>query len=134
MTDSEVKKLVEYWFATAEHDRETMEALYTTKRYDACLFFGHIILEKILKGLVVQETKQEAPYVHDLMKLSHEAGLNLSEEELAFLALVNEFNIRARYPEHKLAFYKKCTKEYTDENVEKIKAMYQKLCQKIKHE
>jgi len=43
------KQLIKYWKATADHDYDTMVSLYKLKRYDACLFFGHIVLEKIKK-------------------------------------------------------------------------------------
>lgn len=134
MTELEIQELIAYWVATASHDKETMDALYTTKRYDACLFFGHIILEKILKALVVEHTKEPAMYTHDLMKLSYEAGGTLPESDLKLLATVNDFNIRSRYPDYKTAFYKKCTKEYTDAYLPRIVDLYTRLCQKMKHE
>jgi len=52
-----LKKIVEYWQKTAMRDYETMLGLFKIKRYPESLFFGHIALEKILKTLVVQETK-----------------------------------------------------------------------------
>ncbi len=128
----QVKQLVNYWLKTAEHDFETMKSLYKTKRYSDCLFFGHIILEKVLKALVVQKTKKEAPRIHDLTRLLALAGVNLSEAEIDLLDQVNDFNIRCRYPEYKLSFYKKCTKEYTEVYLKKIITLYKKLCQKIK--
>ena len=65
-----VKKVVEYWQVTAKRDYETMLGLFKMKRYPESLFYGHIVLEKILKGLVVKETKKEAPYIHNLTKLA----------------------------------------------------------------
>jgi len=49
--EEDVKKLVEYWQATAKRDYETMLGLFKIKRYPESLFFGHIVLEKILKGI-----------------------------------------------------------------------------------
>jgi len=132
MKDVDIKKIVKYWEVTAEHDYETMVALFKSKRYSDSLFFGHIILEKILKGLVVQKTKTEAPYVHDLARLHELAKLSFSKEKISFLNKINDFNIRCRYPEYKLKFYKLCTKEYTEKYLNEIIKLYKELCQTLK--
>ena len=126
------KKIIEYWQKTAEHDYEIMLYLFKGKKYSESLFFGHIVLEKILKGLVVEKTKKQAPYIHDLIRLREIAELELSQDEIKLLNKVNEFNIRARYPEYKLQFYKQCDKEYTKNYFDEIIKLYKKLCQKLK--
>ncbi|OGF21124.1 hypothetical protein A2Y83_02690 [Candidatus Falkowbacteria bacterium RBG_13_39_14] len=70
MNPGEIKKIVKYWRETAEHDYATMLGLFRIKRYSESFFFGHIILEKILKALVVQKTKEHAPYIHNLSRLA----------------------------------------------------------------
>ncbi len=131
MEYKEVRKLVDYWIITAQHDYETMLSLFRIKRYSDCLFYGHIVIEKILKAHVVSETKQHAPYIHDLVRLQEVAQLNLSEHELDFLDAMNDYNIRARYPEIKLEFYKRCTREYTKNKLDSIKKLYKNLCQEL---
>ena len=128
----DIKKVVKYWQKTAEHDCETMLGLFKIKRYSDSLFFGHIVLEKILKGLVVAEMKNEAPYIHNLVKLAELSKCDLSEKELDLLDEVNDFNIRARYPEYKLQFYKSCDREYAKNYLDEIIKLYEKLCQKLK--
>lgn len=125
------KKLVEYWKKTAEYDYDTMKSLVKSKRYASSLFFGHIVLEKILKALVAQETKDHAPHTHDLIRLFQLTGLEMDKETRKFLDEVNKFNIKARYPEQKLNFYKKCTKEYCGKHINDIDALYKKLCRKL---
>jgi len=109
-----------------------MLGLFKIKRYSDSLFFGHIVLEKILKGLVVQKTKEQAPKTHDLFRLAEITELKLSSRTLEYLKIVNRFNMRTRYPDAKLEFYKCCDLEYTKNNLEKIKKLYQELCQKLK--
>ncbi len=87
------KQISTYWKKTAKRDFETMHDLFQIKRYSEALFFGHIVLEKMLKALVVNVTKQHAPYTHDLVKLHDIAGLELQEEDLEFLNFMNDFNI-----------------------------------------
>jgi HEPN domain-containing protein len=132
MKKLDIKKIVNYWKATAEHDYETMLSLFKSKRYYGSLFFGHVVLEKILKAHVVRTTEKEAPKIHNLARLQELAGIEISREEKDLLYQVNEFNIRTRYPDYKFIFYKQCTKEYTKHYLEKIKKLYAKLCLKLK--
>lgn len=127
-----VKKLIAYWRQTAEHDYETMLGLKKIKRYSDCLFFGHIVLEKILKALVVAETKKDAPYIHNLAKLAELAKCELREADWNLLDAVNKFNINCRYPDYKMKFYKMCTKEYAEKYLVAIEKTYKLLCQKLK--
>lgn len=127
-----MKDIIEYWFATADHDRETMEVLFKNGRYSDALFFGHILLEKALKGLVVQNTGEHAPYVHNLLQLQELSGIIFMNEEKDLMDEINDFNIRARYPEYRLEFYKKSNKEFTETYMIKINQLYKKLCSERK--
>ncbi len=51
------------------------------------------------------------------------AGLEVDNELAINLDLISNFNINARYPDYKQAFYKKCTKEYTEVNIKKIEGV-----------
>ncbi|MFH1187987.1 MAG: HEPN domain-containing protein [bacterium] len=132
LSPKKTKEIALYWQKTAEHDYEIMISLFNSKHYSDSLFFGHIILEKILKGLVVKEMKEQAPYIHNLTKLAELAKCDLQEKEMDLLDVVNKFNIRCRYPEYKMQFYKICTKEYTKNYLDEIIKLYKKLCQKLK--
>jgi hypothetical protein len=55
-----------------------------------------------------------------LLRLAEKTDLQLSEQQKEFLVTVTAFNIRARYDDYKLAFYKTCTKEYTEKWMKKI--------------
>ena len=131
MDNSQTKKIVNYWKETAECDYKVMNSLFKSKEYYGCLFFGHIVLEKILKALAVQEIKQQAPYIHDLVRLEEIANIELSEEEVKLLKEVSAFNLKTRYPDYKLKFYKLCTKEFTKDYFNKIIILYKKLCLKL---
>lgn len=127
----QINNLIKYWQKTAEHDQETMMSLFKSKRYSDSLFYGHLVLEKILKALVIKKTKDHAKPIHNLVVLSQDANLILDKADLEFLAEMNKFNIRARYPDYKLSFYKLCTWHYTEPKIKKVNAMYKKLCQKL---
>lgn len=128
----QITKLIKFWAETAEDNYQTMLSLYRSKRYSACLFFGHLVLEKALKVLVIQKTKDFPPKIHNLLRLAELGRTELTKEQSSLLAEVNEFNMEARYPEVKYQFYKKCTKAFTDHYYASIKTMYHFLCQKMK--
>ncbi|MFA5751014.1 MAG: HEPN domain-containing protein [Candidatus Paceibacterota bacterium] len=127
-----VFETIKYWIDTSNHDYRTMIVLFNSKEYSNSLFFGHIVLEKILKAIFVKRFKNHPPFTHDLVVIARATGLNLSFEEMLFLKEVNYFNIRARYPEKKMIFYKKCTLSYTKDNLERIIVLHKKICQYLK--
>lgn len=108
------KKVVEYWFTTAAHNYETAKFLLKGKRYPECLFFCHLMIEKVLKALIVQKTKTHALYTHKLVDLVKFAKIDLSPEQIEDLTTITGFNIAARYNEVKFEAYKRFTKKYTE--------------------
>jgi len=90
MTRKQIRNTIAYWEEAAVHDYKTMEVLFETKRYSDSLFYAHIVLEKILKALIVRQTRKHAEYTHNLMKLAEDAGLVLTKEEQDLLNIVND--------------------------------------------
>jgi len=110
----DTQKLIDYWINSAEDDIKTVEALWESKRYHHCLFFCHLVVEKALKALVVKHTGEQALPIHNLIRLARDAGLVVPPDKEAALEEINTFNVRARYNDYKLKFYKKATREYTE--------------------
>jgi len=127
----DIKKLQGYWFAGYKDALLTAEKLYETKRYHHALFFGHLALEKLLKAVVVKKTKTHATPTHDLRILIKESGIDLPQDYTENIKNINAFNIRARYDDIKLAFYKLATKKYTQIWFSKIKEICLWLEKKI---
>ncbi len=55
------------------------------------------------------------------MRLAEKSEIELSEENKVFFITVTAFNINSRYDDYKMNFQKKCTPEYTNTWVDKIK-------------
>lgn len=119
-----IKKVVDYWKTGAEYNYETAEFLYKGKRYSDCLFFCHLMIEKILKGLVVKRTKTHAPYIHKLVDLAKLAGLGLTKDQTEQLTEITGFNIAGRYDSAKFNFYKRCDKNYAEKYFTVSKKLY----------
>lgn len=109
-----LKRQIEYWRASGERNWSTAQFLFKGKRYDACLFFCHLTIEKMLKGLVVKNAKRAVPYTHDLAELANIAKVNFDAEQIKNLRIITGFNISGRYDNEKFSFYKRCTKPYAD--------------------
>ncbi len=123
---------IQYWLDTAAHDLDAAEALFNSGNYDWCLFMGHLVIEKVLKAAYVRDNDDLPPRIHNLVNLSENTTLSLSEAQKQLLGEVNRFNIEARYPDYKHTFYKLCTKEFTDEYFTKIKEIYSWLLSLMK--
>ena len=96
---------------------------FRDQKIRCCLFFCHLSLEKLLKGLVVIHTKQQAPFIHDLERLSVIANLSLASDQIDALKAISDFNIAGHYSDYKFAFYKKCTRPYTKNYLTKTKSL-----------
>lgn len=124
MNNDEQKKQINYWIISAKRNWLTALDLFRTTHYDACLFFCHLTLEKVLKAFFVKKTKKSAPYVHNLEQLAQVAGLDLTDNQILSLRTITTFNIAGRYDEEKFAFYKKCTKDFTSRHLRMAKELY----------
>jgi len=58
-------------------------------------------------------------------------NLEMTEEQMDALQFVTLFNTEARYEEYKREFYKKCTKDFTEQNLKKIEGLRTWLLEKI---
>jgi len=128
----ELKDHVNYWVESACHDLQTAETLFANERYDWCLFLAHLVLEKTLKALFVQDNKNALPpRTHNLVKLAEHTLVIISEEQKIFLDEVNDFNMEVRYPEFRREFYRICTKDFAEHYFVAIKEMYKWLISQI---
>lgn len=126
-----VKKTIEYWTRSAEYDLEVADSLFENKKYHYALFFGHLAIEKILKGIIVKKKHEHAPFSHSLTILSREAELDIDGERLERLAEFMEFYIEGRYPRDMDSVFRKCSEDYTRDKLGEIKEMYQWLMRKL---
>lgn len=115
--------LMNFWIESANEDYNVMLDLKEKNRNTYCLFFGQMVIEKLLKALYAKNNKGApyAPKTHDLLYLAEKLNLELTEEQEVTLNEITTFNLSTRYDDYKRAFYNKCTDEYTEERINKIK-------------
>jgi HEPN domain-containing protein len=123
--DSE--KTLLYWLESSEYDLDTGATLLRSKKFPYALFFGHLAIEKLLKAMVVKRTGDHAPFSHSLGMLASRTGVEFPKEIMDQLAEFMEFHTEARYPDAKMEFYHKCTKEFAQSKFREIKKVYKWL-------
>lgn len=121
------QEIIQYWVTTAEDDWHSVQNLFDKEDYVKALFFGHLYLEKLLKAIIVQQSRAHAPYGHSLHTLAQKANLRLTSDQLVLLRRVTDYNIEARYPDWKLEFKQKCTREFCQTELKAIENLGQWL-------
>lgn len=114
-------ELIKFWADSSDRDFKTMQHLFEKKDYHWSLFMGHLVVEKLLKAYYIIKVDHNPPLIHNLTRLAEKSNLELTEDQADLLAAVTTFNIRARYDDYKLAFYKTCTKNFTEKWINEIK-------------
>lgn len=95
----DVAKHIRYWRDGAVEDSETARILFDAGRNREALFFGHLALEKVLKGHMTRATGDVPPRTHDLARLAAGAGLEVDPEQLLVMKTANRYCLEGRYPE-----------------------------------
>lgn len=128
----DVEKVKVFWLAEAEEALRVADHLIEKEDFSYALFFGHLALEKMLKGVCVNKLKDHAPPIHNLVRLVRIAGLEVDEKTENALIMITGFNIESRYPDFKRSFRKKCTQEFTIEQMNEIKRIFKWLRSHLK--
>ena len=117
--------LVNYWIKSSDNDYDVMLDLKEKKRNTYCLFFGQLLIEKLLKAYYakINLNAPYAPRTHELSYLANKMNLKLTERQEDLLETISEFNMEARYGDYKYTFELKCTEEYTNIWIENIKEL-----------
>jgi HEPN domain-containing protein len=122
---------IKYWIELSDDNFKSMLNMFKSKEYMWSLFVGHLALEKLLKAYYVKVKDKKIPFIHDLYKLALKCELGLNESQKDSLQYITLFNVQTRYEDYKRDFYKKCTKEFAEKNMERIKELRNWLKEKI---
>jgi HEPN domain-containing protein len=119
---------INYWIDTAQKDWMAVESMFKAKHYLHCLFWAHLVLEKLAKAHWVKTHQDNIPpKIHNIVWLLEESNVVLEEDVMDFLEGFNKFQLSGRYPDYTNKIYKMCTKEYTFDNLKKVKEIRQCL-------
>jgi HEPN domain-containing protein len=87
------------WIMQAEYDLGTAQAMFEAERYIYCVYMCHLAVEKILKAIVVETTKETPPKTHNLIYLLKLCKVKLSESQVRFITRLNTAAVATRYPD-----------------------------------
>jgi HEPN domain-containing protein len=89
----DIDKIINYWHESSDQNYLTMHNLLKTKDYSWALFLGHLVIEKLLKGLYVKKYKKHAVFTHDLLRLAAKIELEFTDEKEEWLDEISTFNL-----------------------------------------
>lgn len=121
-----------YWKNEAENNFQTALVLVREKQFVMALFMFNLVIEKLLKGHWVKDNVDNfPPRIHDLQAIHNQTELNLSATQYDYLAVVDRWNIDARYPDYKNKIYAIATNAYVAEQASKIEELKKCLLEKL---
>ncbi|MFA5553385.1 MAG: HEPN domain-containing protein [Phycisphaerae bacterium] len=124
----DISEHVAYWRDGAKDDLEAANQLIHSGKIRQGMFFAHLALEKLLKAHICKKTGKLAPRIHNLVRLSEIAKLQLESQKLDILAEMNEFNLEGRYP---ISFVPPPTKQEAQEFMNRTEGVFEWLTQKL---
>ena len=94
----DINSVVEHWLTSSAEDQMAAEKLQQAKLWGQTLFFLHLALEKKLKAIIVRQSREHAPFSHNLVYLLGKTNLPASEDMIEKLTTISGFNLTGRYP------------------------------------
>lgn len=114
--------------SSAEYDLQTAESMLKSGRYIYVVFMCHLSIEKMLKAIVAEVTKQIPPKTHNLIYLIKLGEINLPQGLFDFVTKINNASIVTRYPED----FQKLLDVYPEDVVEKYFVQAKEVIQCLK--
>lgn len=118
------------WIKQSDYDMDTAKYMFNGGRYAYAVFMCHLAAEKVLKGLYQQRTGEMPPKTHNLVYLLTQLGIKPEKEMAKSIAILNEANIAARYPES----LEVLQKNYTETVTSKVLKQGEEVIQWIKEQ
>lgn len=115
------------WVDQAKYDLDTAQAMLDACRYMYVLFCCQQAVEKALKAKIVGLTGELPPRIHNLLRLSEKAGIDLQVEMAQFFGELSDFYVQSRYPEEISAIGAKVSRDIATEILSKTEEVIQWL-------
>lgn len=115
---------IKYWKDSSADDWKAVQQLFNGRNYVQALFFAHLVLEKLAKAHWVKDnTGNHPPRIHNLVAIIKHTKTVLPEEDLQFLAAMNDFQLEGRYPDYTNKLHKIYKSKTTNELLEKVNTL-----------
>jgi HEPN domain-containing protein len=94
-----MEKRTREWLSQSDYDLETAEAMHSSGRYIYAVFMCHLAIEKALKGLLYESSREIPLKTHSLVLLLTKLGARPPEHIGRYIVKLSEASIPTRYPE-----------------------------------
>lgn len=95
----DIDKQIEYWVDGTPKAWRSVPLLRENGFYLEALFYAHLAVEKALKAHVAKVTQGVPPYIHNLLRLTQLAELEIDASTEALCEKLTKFQGIARYPD-----------------------------------
>ncbi|MBU1070982.1 HEPN domain-containing protein [Patescibacteria group bacterium] len=92
-------KNIQVWLVFAQEDAKTSQAAWKAKIYSAVCFHTQQQAEKLIKALIVSQTKKPAPKIHDLKTLIKKIKPSPPKNITTAASYLSQFYLPTRYPD-----------------------------------
>jgi len=117
----------ERWADQATYDLDSARAMLQSGRYLYVLFCCQQAIEKMLKAVIVERSKELPPRIHHLARLAETAGLALDDSQTDFLGELTAYYIESRYPEEMEILGERATREIASDTLRKTEETFRWL-------
>jgi HEPN domain-containing protein len=91
------EETIKFWLNSCLDDFGTAKAMFTAYRYNYTMFMCQQSLEELLKAIIVMQTQDQPPFIHDLILLSKKIAFKIPKQIQENLRDINPHYIIARY-------------------------------------
>ena len=128
----ELKKHIEYWIKSSNEDHDVIQLLIGSNKYLHAMFLCHLSIEKLVKAHWVKNNNNSVPpKIHNLVTLIKQTQLSLTDDQLSFITILNDFQIQGRYPDYKFKVNQYLTEDYSTDLFNKYNELRKCLINKI---
>jgi HEPN domain-containing protein len=93
---------INYWLNTANDNWADVQRMFKARSYVPCLFFTHLVFEKLAKAIWVKHNVEDIPpRIHNIISILNRTEVELTEDEAAFFEQLNAFQMETRYPSYR---------------------------------
>lgn len=122
----------ENWLKIAKYDLDVAQSTFKNGYFLKVVENCHSSLEKLLKGILIEQTDSVPPKIHDLLKLVSLTVIeNLQDDTVKLLDELNDLYISTRYPEDFDMLVEKMTEEKVHKILHRTKGVYKWLLSQI---
>lgn len=91
------KDAIKFWLKSCVDDFNTAKTMFAVNRYNYTMFMCQQSLEELLKAIIVIQTNDHPPFIHDLINLSKRIDIQIPIYIYDNLRNINPHYIIARY-------------------------------------